>query len=241
MPSEEQLIPLHVNRSRYYNIVVANCPRYVWNDALASFVRSEPIRRHKYNKKEAAKMKIMWPPHPRNARGYVLGAVAILQCPDTQRILLVRNSSLWGLPKGGRNFKEHTVMRSEFVEAFNNNHPLPHFQLSHPWMEEETALENVQREVREETGIDLTKEHVEECNEGNNHSYTRFYCKLSFPCRQYREVVERATHQGLIDHENDEIKWFSIQELQQMVINHYSNRQLNFISFSFLRSRIPMC
>ena len=209
--------------TNFYHVSVRDCPPYVPNNAHPlSWVREEPIQRFSDESVE-------WPPHPRSSSGDLLGAVVLIRSADNH-YLFVRNGSLWGLPKGARHYREFTRLSSEV-----HRDPTVVFNFI-CLREDEGGIRNAQREVLEETGFELKREQLIEENQRNKHAYVRYVAHVPVRSDEYYEQVLRPQQDaGLVDHENDEIRWWSEEEVRTMLREPVHRRNMNYISYSFLR------
>jgi 8-oxo-dGTP pyrophosphatase MutT (NUDIX family) len=244
MDVREELVPICVERVelqtdlgavvrenvKYYNVVVRDCPPYVANPNVPNgFIRAAQIARLKHA--TLAGTGLCWPDHPKDASGDHCGAIIILVSQDN-KILILRNGALWGLPKGVRNYRKFHDLKSACHEQYVRTGKAPVFPPI-VFDQVESPTENICRETLEETGIELKVENLIQW-EGAD-AYTRFVCYLDFAADQYGEILARNG----TDYENDEIKWIDIKELQCMLLTHKSNRQIkifNHVTFLFLTS-----
>lgn len=236
-PSEE-IIPINISNVlintmlgpvmrenvHYYNIIVKNCPPYVLNpDKPDNYIRTEPIERIRDFKG------INWPDHPKNIHGDYTGAIIVLESKD-DKILLVRNGILWGLPKGVRNFTRFNQLKNECNEHYSKHGQVPTFQEAE-FTEIESSIDNICRETYEETGITLDPNKL--ITVDDTCAYTKYYYKLDFDSSDYIDILNKHG----TDHENDELLWVTKQELTSMVMRHRTFRQVkvfNHVTFSFL-------
>lgn len=212
------------NNVQYHNVLVPDCPSYVQNE----------LRHNNYNRKQSIVRlqddgRIQWPDHPTKPNGRIHGAIVLLLSSDN-KILLVRNGKLWGLPKGARSYKEFLRIKKETDEHYlRTGKILQHDTVT--FSESETALENACREVREETGIVLSEDDLTPVTELG--SYDRFYAELDYTCDQYNDILEKNG----TDHENDELLWASMDQLIRMLKTHrdpYQNKVFNHMTYNFL-------
>lgn len=212
--------------TRFYNIVVDNCPPFIpLNDK--HWIRQWPIVRF-------VDESVEWPPHPRNDKGDLLGAVVLIKSIDNH-YLLVRNNNLWGLPKGTRNYVEYT----ELLENRDDDT----FCFDEVTLKTvESPQSNAIREVKEETGIQIDPDKLKCINERNPHGYVRFFYQVPFKSTDYGEIIEKMIDS--MDHENDEVGWFTTDQIQDLLQKHtskssFTNRKLNYVSWSFLKRFVP--
>jgi 8-oxo-dGTP pyrophosphatase MutT (NUDIX family) len=243
-PYREELVPICVERVeletdlgvvvrenvKYYNVVVKNCPPYVANPNVQNgFIRRDSIMRLKHT--NLAGTGLCWPDHPKDASGDHCGAIIILVSLDN-KILILRNGSLWGLPKGVRNYsKFHDIKTACYLEylATGTTTVFPPMILD----EVESASENITRETLEETGIKLDETQLVQW-EGAD-AYTRFVCQLDFTADHYGDIL----FLNGTDYENDEIKWIDMKQLNFLLQMHRTNRHakvFNHVTFLFLSS-----
>ena len=242
----EELVPICIERVelqtdlgvvirenvKYYNVVVKNCPPYVANPDVTvknGFIRSEPITRLKHG--SLAGTGLCWPDHPKDACGDHCGAIIILVSLDN-KILILRNGALWGLPKGVRNYSTFHEIKETCHQKYVTTGETPVFP---PIVFDrvETASENICRETLEETGIILDETNLIQW-EGAD-AYTRFVYYLDFTADQYGEILVRNG----TDYENDEIRWIDMAELNHLLLMHKSNRHVkvfNHVTYLFLSS-----
>jgi 8-oxo-dGTP pyrophosphatase MutT (NUDIX family) len=223
---------------RYHNVMVKNPDDITYVPSVKkenSYVRLNPILRY-YNEK------VCWPEHPLNVEGKMQGAIAIVKSSD-DKILLVRNRKLWGLPKGARNYKDFTLLKFLTDEHYRKTGKiLRHKNASFKNTDSETAIENVCREIMEETGIDVDVSLLTCfcCEKGSNTycSYDGF--EYSYP--KTVEEYESELQKNGTDHENDELLWVSKEKLTKMVDEHRGsyNKVFNHITIKFLDAYTKM-
>lgn len=222
-----------LQNTKFYNVVVDNCPPYVPvpERGPRRWIRQWPIMRYMDETVE-------WPPHPRDASGHLLGAVVLIQSTDN-RFLLLRNNGLWGLPKGTRNYVEFTdLLKNRKDNTFR-------FEGKIVLRTVETPEANAVRETLEETGIVVDPGQLIPINERNNHAYVRFLYRWGRDSATYGETLQRM--RGYMDHENDEIGWFTTAELRHLLSQHCVSkrtRKINYVSFTFLQkfvASMPVC
>jgi 8-oxo-dGTP pyrophosphatase MutT (NUDIX family) len=216
---------------RYYNIVVKNCPPYVPNPAVKDgYIRASPIQRLKA--KGAIIQPVEWPDHPKDVFGDHVGAIVILNSLDN-KILILRNDHLWGLPKGVRNFTEFHKIKTEFTAVFESTGESKVFEEPVVFEQVETGVENICRETLEETGIVLNPYNLILYGGEDRSAYTKYYYQLDFVAADYLDILLKNG----TDHENDELKWIDYKELNQMLQQHRQNRQakvFNHVTYTFL-------
>jgi 8-oxo-dGTP pyrophosphatase MutT (NUDIX family) len=214
------------NDVRYYNVIVKNCPPYIVNPNVRDgYIRKTPITRIK-NLRADPEQRLSWPDHPKDIFGDYVGAIIILNSLDN-KILILRNEHLWGLPKGVRNYTEFHRIKTELTNGNKAQEEVLVFD------QVETGIENICRETIEETGISLNPEEVFQWDAEDNSAYTKYYYQLNFTAAEYVDVLQ---HNGT-DHENDEMKWIDYHELDQMLQQHRANRQVkvfNHVTYIYL-------
>jgi 8-oxo-dGTP pyrophosphatase MutT (NUDIX family) len=170
-----------------------------------------------------------WPDHPKDAFGDHLGAIVILQTLDN-KILILRNDVLWGLPKGVRNYSEFHRIKTEFTESGE----ILKFDENYKFEQVESESDNICRETLEETGIVLDPEKlIRWAGEDDPSAYTKFFYQLNFAAADYHEILLKNG----TDHENDEMKWIDREELSTLLQLHRSSRHskiFNHVTFMFL-------
>ena len=234
---ETHLGILEKRNQHYHNVTVTDLPhvKYVINPLCAdNYLRHNTIARH-YDED------VCWPDHPLNVNGKIQGAIAIIQSRDG-KILLVRNRKLWGLPKGARNYYEFTKFKNLTDNHYRDTGEIiEHETANFTGDNVETSVENICREIQEETGIivDTTLLEQFKCR-----SHTSTYCAYDgyyypYP-RNTAEYVVDLDKNGT-DHENDELLWVMEDELQQLLKTHrHPSRPkvFNHITYSFLEDFI---
>ena len=239
----EELIPINIDKVlinsvlgvfvrenvHYYNIIVNDCPPYVVNPKKSdNYIRSCPITRIK------DMTKIEWPDHPKDVHGDYMGAIILLESTD-EKILLVRNGNLWGLPKGVRNFTSFNMLKNACTDQYLKYKTIPQFQYAE-FFNVESGIDNICRETLEETGIHLDPEKIITVDE--NCAYTKYYYKLDFSTSDYKDILETNG----TDHENDELLWVDKPTLNNMLFNHRANKNIkifNHVTYSYLNNRPP--
>jgi 8-oxo-dGTP pyrophosphatase MutT (NUDIX family) len=253
----EELVPICVRRVsvktplgdivrdniKYFNVVVKNCPPYVPNPEVKDgYIRAALISRIKGYKQNLnlntldagpGTGKLEWPDHPKDTFGDHIGAIVILKSLDN-KILILRNEHLWGLPKGVRNYTEFHKIKTQFTEIFNETGNCPTFTEPLLFENVESGAENICRETMEETGIELNPDNlVLWAGPEDQSAYTKFFYPVNFHAAEYAEILLKNG----TDHENDEIKWIDYSELQQMLQQHRSSRQtkvFNHVTYTYL-------
>lgn len=230
---------------RFWNVKpIVNAP-YYWSILHQAFVRRRRIKRITNHDKYVKKHHLTWPIHPTgvfgsNVHGHQqqLGAVVVIESSD-HRVLMVRNGKKWGLPKGARNFVEYQAVLNS-LPAEGNGLVVNSLILQTP----ETPEENIIREVLEETGIVLDQALLQpvmlDRNKQHKHAYARFVYKLPHPASHvFHEACLKAAYKaGLMDHENDEMRWIPVYDVIEMVRSTQSDHwrgSLNAISLAFLK------
>lgn len=225
------------HNQRYHNVTVTDLDRikYVQNQQRPyNYIRNQPVTRY-YDEN------VCWPDHPLNINGKIQGAIAIIQSRDG-KILLVRNRKLWGLPKGARNYYDFTNFKKLTDKHYRETGEImEHEEASFTEGTIETSIENVCREVQEETGIVIDTKLLElfTCR---NHTST--YCAYDGYFYPYpsdaNELLNDLVKNGT-DHENDELLWVTDVELRHMLKNHRQSSRpkvFNHITYSFLEDFI---
>lgn len=208
--------------SKFYNILVRNCPPYIKKNT-GHYVRAQNIIR--YVKED----NIDWPIHPKDDKDHIRGAIILIQSTDS-KFLLIKNNGLWGCPKGARHYIEFNNLKTLVLDALYSNLPVPTFE-NIRFQEEESPVENVTRETLEETSIVLDPERLVQLVD-HTHSYNRFTYTLDVDSTSYEP------NNFVIDHENDELKWFSQDEIKMMLSKHVKDNYIfNYVSYLFLRDR----
>lgn len=216
---------------QYHNAIVRdlNAIRYIQNPRRSdNYVREASIVRH-YD--EA----VTWPEHPLNMNGKILGAIVIIHSRD-DKILLVRNRKLWGLPKGARNYTDFIRCKSETDRHFRQTGEiLTHESAEFTADKIESAVDNVYRETLEETGIIMDRSQVREIHEhwGGRCAYDAFYYAYPKDADKHGDDLKRNG----TDHENDELLWVDLMELEQWLRNHRSPNHpkiFNHITYGIL-------
>lgn len=219
----------------YHNVIVKDLQavKYVPNPRRpGNYVRNRPITRY-YDED------VTWPEHPLNIHGKIQGAIAIIRSLDN-KILLVRNRTLWGLPKGARSYKNFLTVKDKTDQHYRETEQILVHD-SAAFEQSETAIENVCREVLEETGIIMDCDKLKEFNHRDNQSGS--YCAYDGFIYDYDQTSvdhykDLQTHGT--DHENDELLWVSYDELQQLFKTHKNKhgsvqkRVFNHVSYSYL-------
>jgi 8-oxo-dGTP pyrophosphatase MutT (NUDIX family) len=254
---KEQVIPIIVNQVTletylgtaekinqfYHNVMVPDVKniKYIRNERKeGNYIRKNPIVRY-YNEH------VCWPEHPLNINGKIQGAIAIIHSKD-DKILLVRNLKLWGLPKGARNYKEFNRLKTLTDDHFRETSEiLRHESMTLNDDDAETSLENVEREVREETGIIIDRDGLNMLTynqSGSYCAYDGYYYEYPKTSKEYHDdIMSNGT-----DHENDELLWVTPVELEQMIHNHQQHhrqgthaRVFNHVTCGYLEEYIREC
>lgn len=221
----------------YHNVLVhdLNAVKYIQNERRdANFIRKNTIIRH-YDEN------VVWPEHPLNVNGQIQGAIAIIKSCD-ERILLVRNRKLWGLPKGARNYKTFIKLKALTDKHFRETgEVLVHEYAEFTNEDAESTIENLRREIREETGIIMEEQFLQPFKyrnqSGSYCAYDGYY--YEYP-KSYTEYYQDLQINGT-DHENDELLWVTHKELEGLLRNHRQNHRLgnharvfNHVTFGYL-------
>jgi 8-oxo-dGTP pyrophosphatase MutT (NUDIX family) len=249
--STEQVIPVVIDKvivenhlgkqekhnQQYHNILVMNIDdvKYIENYPHEdNYIRTTPIVRC-YDEN------VIWPDHPLNINGKIQGCIIIIKSTNN-KILLVRNGKLWGLPKGARNYKDFMECKKQTDEYYRKHHDiLIHETAVFTDDRTESPVENVCRETLEETGIIINTEYLEPLL---SHFQINNYCAYDGFCYMY---PKDSTHhsedlqQNGTDHENDELLWVTIAELKRLLSNHRSHnchKVFNHITYGFLNEYI---
>lgn len=217
---------------KYHNTIVSdlNAVRYIQNPRRSdNYVRETSIVRH-YDED------VTWPEHPLNINGKMLGAIIVIQSRD-EKILLVRNRKLWGLPKGARNYIDFIRCKGETDQHFRETGKI----MTHDFADFtedriESSIDNVCRETLEETGIAIDVSSIREIDQqswGGRCAYDAFYYPYPKNASEHGNDLE----QNGTDHENDELLWVSRSELEQWLRNHRSPNHpkiFNHITYGIL-------
>lgn len=217
----------------YHNVLVKDLEevKYVENERKeGNFIRKHPIVRS-YDEH------VQWPDHPLNINGQIQGAIAIIRSAD-DRVLLIRNRKLWGLPKGARNYREFISLKEHTDAHFRDTGTvIEHEHASFTSDNCETSVENLCREVKEETGIIIDEHDLKPFkfrNTGSYCAYDGYY--YDYP-KTSKEYISDLENNGT-DHENDELLWVTHRELEQLLRmhrqNHRTNRMFNHVTFGYL-------
>jgi len=247
--SKEEVVPIRIrevvtqthlglttkSNQSYHNVLVRdlNGVKYVRNERKeGNYIRDQPIVRN-YDEN------VCWPEHPLNINGKIQGAIAIIRSLD-EKILLVRNRKLWGLPKGARNYRTFLKLKAVTDRHYRETGDIiEHAEAHFTHDDVETSEENVCREVREETGIIIDPNSLEPFRY-RNHSGS--YCAYDGYYYQYPKTSEEFysdLQQNGTDHENDELLWVSQQVLSGLLQNHRQNhrqgaRIFNHVTYGYL-------
>ena len=213
--------------AEFFNILVLSCPRYV-RTGPNRYAREHAIMRERYAKVDN------WPLHPMNGYRHILGAIIII-VSQNRRLLLVRNAKLWGLPKGARNYRQFLTMKRLTDNVYEESRCiLVHGDVIICPDDAESPVENICRETLEETGIKLDAKRLmdlgvdDPCHSG----YNRFYYRYECDSEDYWSTLSQAR----VDHENDELVWVSMDELDDMLERHEKSKLFNHVSYLFLRA-----
>lgn len=215
---------------KYCNIHVDNCPPFILKD-VDHYVRVKKIKRFDFNLIATQGSAYYWPDHPRDDFNELIGAIIILITTDN-KILLLKNGSLWGLPKGARNYVRFLELKDELMSEYLKFKTIKEFK-SDEFHDIETAEDNICRETFEETGIKLDKSRLKLWNETDVSAYTKYIYHVPFSAVEYSTIL---LNNGT-DHENDELKWFDINEINNLLHRHKTNRLIkifNHITYSYL-------
>lgn len=251
--SKEEVVPIRIkdvvvethlgitmkSNQAYHNVIVRDpsIVKYVKNERKEdNYIRDHPIIRH-YDEN------VCWPEHPLNINGKIQGAIAIIRSLD-EKVLLVRNRKLWGLPKGARNYR--TLIK---LKALTDRHYretgeiIEHTEAQFTNDDAETSVENLCREVREETGIIIDQNNLEPFRY-RNHSGS--YCAYDGYYYQYPKTSEEFysdLQQNSTDHENDELLWVTNHTLKELLYDHRQNhrqgvRIFNHVTYGYLEEYV---
>lgn len=216
---------------KYFNLIVTDCPPYIPNPEMPDgFIRQSPISR--YNVSADVNRTWLWPEHPRDIHGDHTGAIIILKSLDN-KILLLRNGHLWGLPKGVRNYTSFHNLKETCNAEFVKTGIMPKVDCASFTEDDvESSIDNICRETLEETGIILDKDKITQVGPMDS-AYTRFVYSLNFNASDhYAHILKNGT-----DHENDEMRWITQEELNRMLLKHTSSRRtkvFNHVTYLFL-------
>jgi 8-oxo-dGTP pyrophosphatase MutT (NUDIX family) len=178
---------------------------------------------------------VIWPEHPLTVNGQMLGAIIIIQSKDN-KVLLVRNNKLWGLPKGARNYIDFMKCKKETDDQYlSRGSIIEHTEANFTEDNIESAIDNVCRETLEETGIVLNVDNIQSIYSqiNNKCAYDGFY--YMYPknaCDHIDDLNKNGT-----DHENDELLWIDLDELSQWLYDHRSPKHpkiFNHVTYGFL-------
>lgn len=218
----------------YHNVLVKDLQgiKYIPNQRReGNYVRNKPITRY-YNEN------VTWPEHPLNVYGKIQGAIAIIRSLDN-KILLVRNRKLWGLPKGARSYKSFLDLKDKTDKHYRETGEVFVHETA-IFNESETAVENVCREVCEETGIIIDTDRLKPLKyrnmSGSYCAYDGFvYDYERNAVDHYEDLKANGT-----DHENDELLWVTRDELDQLLKTHRTRyngaqtRTFNHVTYGYL-------
>lgn len=207
----------------YHNVLIPDCPKYIPHPRREdTYIReSNIVRWHDES--------VLWPPHPFDASGKMLGAIVLIESAD-DKILLVRNGRLWGLPKGARNYREFLQAKELSERAWAEGTTMVHEKLTLANLE--TAAENACREAFEETGINIIASDLVAMD--SEKPYCWFYYKFPHMASEHRLILQMNG----TDYENDELVWTHHDVLRKMLRAHVEqgagNKIFNHVSFAFL-------
>ena len=90
------------------------------------------------------------------------------------------------------------------------------------------------RETLEETGIKLDAKRLMDLgvDDPGHSGYNRFYYRYECDSEDYWSTLSQAR----VDHENDELVWVSMDELDDMLERHEKSKLFNHVSYLFLRA-----
>jgi 8-oxo-dGTP pyrophosphatase MutT (NUDIX family) len=212
----------------YFNVIVQDLHaiRYVPGPREGNYIRQKSVIRY-YNED------VCWPDHPLSISGQIQGAISIIRSTDN-RILLVRNRNLWGLPKGARNYREFLRLKGLTEDHYlKTGKILEHPQASFTYDDSETSVENLCREVKEETGITIDKSRLAPFKYRNSSSYCAYDGYFYDYPRTAAEHIIDLDANGT-DHENDELLWVTHEKLQDLLHDHLRSRVFNHVTFGYL-------
>lgn len=236
----EEMIPIKIKKiikdnttlhnQQYYNVHVTDCPPYIQSPTDPyKYIRSRPIKRYQYDEHSEI---YSWPEHPKNQRGENKGAIVLIESADGYYLIL-RNGKLWGLPKGTRSYLEFIRAREKALKD-------PSLWIEEVRLDnEETAEANIIRETYEETGLllDINKLEQPEPNDKVKYNrasaYVKFFYKLDITALEYADILLKEG----TDHENDEMRWVNLSEMNRLLDRHCDYRQkkiFNHVSYLFL-------
>ena len=213
---------------QYFNVYLEDCPPYIPSPVRQdTYIRSHPIRRSTVEN-------VTWPIHSLNVHGVMQGAIIAIVSLDW-KILMVRNGALWGLPKGARNYRTMMDLKAKTeLHYYKTKEVYVHENADFRLADAETAVENIYRETLEETGIkiDISKLETYGIADATYCAYDRFYYNFPYEARYHRDMLD----QNPADHENDEIAWFPLLEVAEMMVAHTgTNRIFNHVTVQYLR------
>ncbi len=220
---------------QYFNIIVRDCPPYIPNpDVKDGYIRSSPVKRFTIPTERVWS----WPDHPKDVHGDYTGAIIMLKSLDN-KVLVLRNGNLWGLPKGVRNYKAFHALKEQSNECYFKNNVMPKTDSIVCTEEEvESAEDNIYRETLEETGIMIDVNKLVQVGPMDA-AYTRFVYQLDFyACEHAKHILKNGT-----DHENDEMRWLTPEDLTQSLTLHRSSRHtkvFNHVTYLFLNDRFKV-
>ena len=222
---------IHRLNVHYVNTLVKNQSAIVYvpvEGTPDNYIRKTAIQRD--NRED-----VTWPDHPRNVNGKIQGGIAVINSLDN-KILLVRNHRLWGLPKGARNYTEYTDLKHITDKHYRQTGEIYQHN-SVAFATAETSLENICRETLEETGIIIDPSLLHPLNFSHRISsycaYDAYHYEYPHPAVQHlKDLQANGT-----DHENDELLWVTRADLKEMLVKHrkpYCSKVFNHITFWLL-------
>ena len=225
---ESDLGTIIKDNARYHNVIVPNCPKYIQNELRTdNYTREKPILRIRDET-------VQWPDHPLSPQGKILGAIIIIVSGD-EKILLVRNGKLWGLPKGARNFLNFMELKKLTEEYYMKTNTIMEHE-SVELKDMESSVDNICRETLEETGIEINKEYLLSLDNESN-PYNRYYYEFPHNSDTHKCILELNG----TDHENDELLWITYDQLKKMLKTHrdpYQNKVFNHVTYNCLSEYI---
>jgi 8-oxo-dGTP pyrophosphatase MutT (NUDIX family) len=219
-----------INNAAYYNIVcVSNindrepCPKYIKSKDENVYVRAKIAKCD--SEGPCNPDQLPWPPEPKAMSGKWgtvdnKGAIALIVSKDEKYLVMKKFTpsilrTSWSLCKGARAYTEILRVKKETNEYYlAYGRVLEHDHVTAK--EEETAEENIIREIREETGIIVPPnpgnglESYEYQDQDTYHKFIYYYPKNAI---EYKNDLETNDP----DHENDEIHWVNKEKLAEMM------------------------
>ena len=212
----------------YFNVLVRDLHaiRYIPGPKMGNYVRKTPVIR--YHNED-----VCWPDHPLSLSGQIQGAISIIRSTD-DRILLVRNRNLWGLPKGARNYREFLRLKGLTEDHYRKTgQTMEHQHADFTYDDSETSVENLCREVKEETGIIIDESKLLSFKYRNSSSYCAYDgYYYDYPRTASEHIVDLEANGT--DHENDELLWVTHEELKVLLNDHRRLRVFNHVTFGYL-------